>query len=376
MIYFDNAATTFIKPRSVYTCVNKYLKKYAGNPGRSSHKIAAAAAEYVYVARERVASLFSVADPAQVVFTMNATYALNMAIKSLICESGHIIISDVEHNSVLRPVIKLCEEFNGEYSVFDSNADNIFFEIERHIRKDTKAVISSIMSNVDGREISLFALSAIKQKHNLKLIIDASQAAGHKKIDLSNVKYDAIAMPGHKGLYGIQGAGICIFNGLPPRNSFVEGGSGFDSKNPYMPPTLPEHFEAGTLPTPSIAALSEGIKFIEKISVDEIEFKIDLLDSMLIDRLSDIRGIDVYGGKNGITSFILSGVGVEELAERLNYRGIYLRSGFHCAPLAHRTIGTFDSGTARVSFSYFNNVNEVDEFWSALKEISFECKKR
>lgn len=374
MIYFDNAATTFKKPKSVYRCVNSYLKNYSGNPGRGSHKLSSKAAELVYSARESVADLFNYDNPERVVFTMNATYALNMAIKTMITERCHVIISDVEHNSVLRPLNSLHDLIGIEYSVFDSSAENLFFEIEKLIRSDTKVIISTLVSNVDGRDIPLEILTAITQKHNLKLIVDASQAAGHKNIDLSANKCDAIAMPGHKGLFGIQGVGICIFSGEVPCETFVEGGSGYNSKNIYMPDELPEKFEAGTLPAPAIISLNEGIRFIKKKTLEDIAARIEMLDNAMNVRLKDIKSIKVFGGKNGVVSFCHERIGSEKIATELDRYGICTRAGFHCAPLAHKTLGTYEKGTVRASFSYFNSEKEIDSFWVALNKIIKDIK--
>ena len=370
MIYFDNAATTFKKPKSVYRCLNNYLKKECGNPGRSSHYLAAKSAEYVYEARYNTARLFNIENPENVIFTMNATYALNMAIKTLLHEKCHIIISDVEHNSVMRPVHALCENTGSDYSVFNSNSENIFFEIEKHIRPDTKAIISTLISNVDGREISFFALSELKKKYNLKLIIDASQAAGHKSIDLGKYAYDAVAMPGHKGLFGIQGAGICIFS-ENPQKSFVEGGSGIDSKSLTMPKYLPEGLEAGTLPTPAIIALNAGIEYILSVGVTVVDKKLEVLTEALRERLVDNKSVIIYGSNNGIISFNINGIGCEKVAALLDEKKIYTRAGLHCAPLAHTTLGTQSCGTVRASLSIMNTLNEVDAFSHTVNLI---CK--
>ncbi len=374
MIYLDNAATTFIKPKSVYKRLNHYLKKECGNPGRSSHLIATKSAEAVYEARENIAQLFNLNMPERIVFSMNATHALNLGIKTLIHEKCHVIISDVEHNSVLRPVHSLCEKYGIEYSIFKSDVDNVFFEIEKHIRPDTKAIVSTLISNVDGREIPLFALSALRRKHNLKLIIDASQAAGHKNIDLDKNECDAIAMPGHKALFGIQGVGVCIFPCELPHATLLEGGSGHDSKSLNMPNESPEKYEAGTLPTPSIVALSEGVKFILSNSVNSIEEKIDYLTNYCKQKLYDMDGIKVIGGANGVISFISEKYSPETLASYLNQHNICTRAGFHCAPLAHNTLGTYNSGTVRVSLSYFNSKQEIDVFITELNKIIHQTK--
>ena len=374
MIYFDNAATSFKKPKSVCQRLNRYLKKECGNPGRSSHFIASKSAEYVYEAREKVAKLFNLSNPEKVVFTMNATYALNMAIKTLISENSHVIISDVEHNSVMRPIYSLNKSKGVEYSVFNSAADNIFQEIEKHLRKETRAIVCTLTSNVDGRELPFYSLSEIKKKHNLKLIIDASQAAGHTDLNLSKYSYDAIALPAHKGLFGIQGAGVCIFGETIPQESFIEGGSGSESKLLTMPSYLPEKFEAGTLPTPSIIALSAGIDYILSTGIQNIREKEIKLNNALKYRLNDVKGIKIYGSNNSIISFNIDGIGCEKVSAILDSQKICTRAGLHCAPSAHRALGTETTGTVRVSLSYFNTIKEIDIFWNALKSIKAQYK--
>jgi len=369
MIYFDNAATTNRKPREVYSAVAKSIKKYSANSGRSSHKLALRAGEAIYEARERVARFFGITEAERVIFTYNATYALNIAIKTLIKEGCHIIISDMEHNSTLRPIKKLCDKYGCEYSVFDSNANNLFFEIERHIRGDTAAIISTISSNVTGREISLFCLSEVKKKHNLKLIVDASQAAGHKNINLSLYDVDAFAAPSHKALFGIMGGGFCIFKNEEIKEGLIEGGSGSQSKSEYMPIFLPEALEAGTLGLPSIVALSAGIEYINKVGIFEIEGKINALTDELLARLNSVQRVNVVGGMSGVISFLIDGIGVEEVARRLDENGICTRAGLHCAPLAHKTLGTIDTGTVRVSLSYFNKISEIDKLYRVLNQI-------
>ena len=369
MIYFDNAATTFIKPKSVYSAIEKCIKEYCGNPGRSSHKLALKAAEAIYDTREEIASFFDYRYPERVVFTHNATYALNMAMKNLICEKCHVIISDLEHNSVLRPLNKLKEELQVDYSVFKSGAKDVFAEIESHISDNTKFIISTAASNVTGRRISLSVLSAIKQKYNIRLIIDASQLAGHSLIKLSETPCDAFIAPGHKGLFGIQGAGFIIFQGETTCKTLIEGGSGVESRNPYMPENLPEMLEAGTLSTPAIISLLYGIKYLSRVGVETIEDKLNNLTSMLTERLESINGITVYGGAGGVISFNLKGINSEQLAYLLDKKDIAVRAGLHCAPLAHNTIGTLECGTVRASLSFFNTKREIDRFYKAICDI-------
>lgn len=374
MIYLDNAATTFKKPDSVLHAVKKCIKKYSANPGRSGHSISLSASELLYDTRCAVASLFNYPNPENVVFTMNATYALNMAIKTLINRKCHVIISDREHNSVLRPLKILSDTLGIEYSVYNSRANNVYHEIESHIREDTYAIISTLASNVTGEKIPLFLLSELKRKHGLLLILDASQAAGHIPIDLGAAEFDAFIAPGHKALMGIMGVGFCIFN-KSPEVSFIEGGSGSESRSEYMPNNLPESMEAGTVPLPAIASLKSGIEFIKMKHVECIERRLNILMKKCTEMVRDIDGITVYGDENGILSFNICGIPAEEVGRRLSEKKIAVRAGLHCAPLAHKSIGTYESGCVRASFSYFNTEKEVDSFITALKNIKSELNR-
>ncbi len=367
MIYLDNAATTFPKPRNVINDVYNCIQKYCANPGRSSHKFAMRTSEEIYRAREAVSDILSFALPENVCFTSNATYALNIAIKSVITEKCHVLISDIEHNSVLRPINALKNKLGVEYSVFSSSG-NIEKNIEALIRPDTSAIVSTLMSNVTGEEIPLKILSNVAKKYNLKLIVDASQILGHKKIDISKNPCHALCAPGHKGLFGIQGCGFIVFGGDVPKSSFIEGGSGYDSKNLYMPDSLPEHFEAGTLPSPSIISLKSGIDFIKSYSIDGIEEKIGNLTKVFRDKLSDIKNIEFFGCNNGIIAFRIKEKSIYETAGMLSKNGICIREGFHCAPLAHEKLGTLDTGLIRISLSVFNKKTDADFIYKILKK--------
>ena len=369
MIYYDNAATTFIKPKNVYKAVKKAIRVYAANPGRSGHRVANITTEAVYDARENVAEFFNAPGPENVVFTYNATYALNIVLKSMIYEKCHIVISDMEHNSVVRPLMKLADTYEVRYSVFDSSKHDLISEIESKVRKDTKFIVSTLRSNVTGRDIDYRALSFVKKKYGLSLIVDASQSAGHTFTDFKRIGCDALACPGHKGLFGITGCGIAIFKDGIIKNSVIEGGSGNESLNPYMPSKLPESYEAGTLGVAGILSVSAGIDYIKRIQVESIEEKLRILTEECIARLEQLPHIRIIEGVNGIVSIIGNGCTNAELTEQLNRRGICTRSGLHCAPLAHKTLGTLSSGTVRISFSYFNKIKELDKLYKCLKEM-------
>lgn len=362
MIYLDNAATTFPKPDRVIDAVSDCIMKWCANAGRSSHELALRTDEEIYTTRELLSEFLNFNKPENIVFTLNATYALNTAIKTLIPEGSHVLISDIEHNSVLRPIESLKRYCSCSYSIF--NSSNKFEDnIEKKIKKNTKAIVSTLMSNVTGAEIPLERLYEIAKKHRLKLIVDASQLVGHKKIDLSKYTPDALCAPAHKGLFGIQGAGFVCFCKDIPKRSFIEGGSGNNSLLRVMPEYLPEHFEAGTLPTPSIAALGAGIKFINDIGLEQIQEKIDYLTFYFSNKLQRINGIEIFGRSNGIISFRHN----KDIGNLISKAGICIRSGLHCSPLAHKKLGTINTGLFRVSLSYFNTENDLDTLISLIE---------
>lgn len=367
MIYFDNAATSFPKPPEVISEVNKCIKHYCGNPGRSGHRLSVYSSEKVFESRELVSALVGCDEPERVVFTQNASYALNIAIKNLALKGGHVLISDIEHNSVLRVVDKLFRDGIIEYSIFPYDAS--LEEFETHIRNNTTLVIANAVSNVSGCENSLKMLSNLRQKYNYKLVIDASQMLGHKKFSCSDTKCDVLCAPSHKSLLGIQGSGFCIFFTDPLPGSFVEGGSGNESISKEMPSLLPERFEAGTLSTPSIVSLGSGIKYLNQLGIETVEKKIELLTLECTERINKYNKIRLYGAKNGLVSFNIDNLPSHYVAEELDKNGICVRAGLHCAPLAHKRLGTIDEGSIRVSLSLFNTVRELDKFYKVIGNI-------
>ncbi len=368
MIYFDNAATTFPKPRYVYRELQKCVTQYCGNPGRSAHRLAIKSAEKVYETRERISALTHFSTPENIVFTQNATHALNLAIKSQIREKCHVIVSDLEHNSVLRPLYKLSRDIGIEISVYDSDLP-LESAITPLIRPDTKAIITTIASNVTGKVISPFEIYMLAKQNNLYSIIDASQYIGHLPLNLEDTPFDVICAPGHKGLFGIQGSGFAIFKSTNDINTIIEGGSGSNSLDEDMPTQLPERLEAGTLNTPSIVSLNAGISFIEAYGEEEIQNKINVLTARLSQVLHE-SDVIVHGCENGIASFNIPGISAAKIARLLADKNIATRSGLHCAPLVHSKIDCCDHGTVRASLSIFNSFKEIDELYLALKEIS------
>ncbi len=365
-IYLDNAATSFPKPECVISSTLDCIRHYCGNPGRSGHSLSITCAERVYECRELIARLLSYPFPERISFTHNATAALNIAIKGLVPSYSHCIITDLEHNSVIRPLIKLVSERMCRYDVFDSSLP--LTRITELICPETKYIISTLQSNVTGKQIDIKILSDIAYSHNLGLIIDASQYVGHYPLLLEGLHFDAVCMPGHKALFGIQGCGALVL-GEKRCDTLLEGGSGSDSFNTEMPLLPPERYEAGTLPTPSIVSLLCGVQFIMDYGIYNIQKRIDKLTERLKDLLLNIPSVHLYACENGIAAFKINKMPSEILAEMLDKYGICLRGGIHCAPLIHKKMMTEQEGLVRASLSILNKEWELDRLYSILKSI-------
>ena len=370
-VYLDNAATSYPKPREVIKALDKCVRDYCGNPGRSSHYFSVRTAEELYRVREDVSSFFRSGAPENVIFTENATYSLNTAIKTMVPPGCEVIISDVEHNSVVRPLERLRREHGITYKCFSTDGD-ISENIEKLIGKQTRCIISTLQSNVTGDAIPLGVLSAVKRRYGLVLIIDASQAAGHRRIDLSKACYDAFCAPGHKGLLGIQGSGILILSdGNRCRESFVEGGSGSESYSKSMPAYLPDRYEAGTLPAPSIVSLGAGIRYINGRGIAEIENHLSALTEAAKERLAEINGVTVYTrSAGGILAFNVRDFPSSDVSGRLDRKGICTRGGLHCSPSVHEKLGTIERGCVRASFSCMNTMYDIEKLVKEIRLIS------
>lgn len=375
MIYLDNAATTFPKPKGVVTEIQKCLQEYGGNPGRSSHALSLAAAMKIYECRCEIASLFGSNSPENVVFTYNATYALNLAIKCLVKPGTHVLISDLEHNSVFRPIEKLTKTHQIRYDIFPTHLGDkkkILAGIEALIQKDTAMLVCTHASNICGIVLPVAEIGALCRAHNITLIVDAAQSAGIMPIDLQKMHIDVLCAPGHKALYGPQGTGFLLAADGLSFETFLEGGSGMNSLDREMPDTLPERLEAGTLATPCIAGLCEGVKTIKKIGLEEIRAKEAALTKKAAEMLAQIKGLTLYAPgclDTATLSFNIEGKKSSEVASLLDDEGICVRSGFHCAPLAHAALRTGKDGAVRVSLGMFNQEKDIEKLYRALKSI-------
>lgn len=372
MIYLDSAATTLQKPAAVSKAVRMAMERMA-SPGRGGHRPAMLAAETAFACREEAAKLFDVAEPEHVVLTFNATHGLNIAIKSLVRPGSTVLISGYEHNAVTRTLaaIKGVKVRVAESELF--RPDLLLSRFEKLLTGDVSAVICNHVSNVFGYVLPIPEIAALCRDRKKPLIVDASQSAGCLSVSLKEWGAAFIAMPGHKGLYGPQGTGLllCSSDAVRP---LIEGGTGSASAQQEMPEFLPDRLEAGTHNVPGVAGLLEGMRFVERQGTGAILEHERRLALRAVRGLERIPGVEVFASPNllnqaGVISFRVPAMDCEAVGEALGQAGIAVRAGLHCAPLAHRSAGTFESGTVRISFSAFNQMGEVDRFLEKLSRV-------
>jgi len=381
LIYFDNAATSYPKPRSVIEETVRCMTEYGGNAGRGTHALARAAAEKIYECRRVAAEHFGVDDPARVLFTLNTTYALNTALKGLLKEGDGVLFSDIEHNAVLRPLARMeregrivCERFPSMLGDERRSAVRICAGIAKRLTKETRMVVCSHASNLCSLTMPISEIGAFCHRHGLLFVVDGAQSAGHERIKVDEMEIDALCVPSHKGVYGPQGGGMILLGKrVAPEmlGTLVEGGNGMASLSSEMPPGFPERYEAGTLPTPVIAGLCEGIRVVEKIGVEEIAAHERSLYLRMREVLGNTKGVTMYAPEyeGAVLLFNIDGQNSERVGRLLSERGICVRSGYHCSALGHRTIGTPEGGAVRASFGIYNHLGEVERFCRAVGEI-------
>lgn len=365
MIYFDSAATTLQKPMQVCEAAKTAMQTLS-SPGRGGYAAAMHADEAVYDCRVLAAELFD-ARPEEIVFTMNATHALNLAIKTLVSPGDRVVISGFEHNAVIRPLCKL-----GAQTVIAGRTlfspENTLRAFDAAVTEDTKAVVCTHVSNVFGYELPVQSIADLCHARGVPFVLDASQSAGILPVSLKKLHAAFLAMPGHKGLYGAQGTGILVCGQLP--GTLIEGGTGSVSALREMPGFLPDRAEAGTQNVCGICALREGLRFIRQTGPDRIAAHERALRLRLVQKLNAMDEVRVYSAghdQTGVVSFLLEGEDCEYTAQRLAARGVCVRAGLHCAPLAHESAGSMKTGTVRVSFCAFNTEAETDTFAEILK---------
>lgn len=376
MIYLDNAATTFPKPDCMEAELRRCIREYCGNPGRSGHILSTKAAEKIYACRTSLAEFFGSDKPENVVFTMNTTYALNMAIKMLYVPGMHVLISNMEHNSVLRPIAELAKRREISYSIFDATgtAENVLLNIRSKTRRNTGMVIMTHASNICGKVFPIREVGKYCKTSGLIFIVDAAQSAGILDIRICEWGINALCAPAHKGLYGPQGLGFVIFNEVTPVRTWIEGGNGINSLATEMGAVFPESYEGGTLPTPLIAGLNSSLAWLKETGIQAINAHEKRLAIHLAERLCTIPGSILYGPKipqTGIVLYRNKHVPLNVLSSALDTKNICTRSGFHCAPLAHEALHTEADGALRISFGFFNTKEDIDCLYTVIKGL---CK--
>lgn len=358
MIYFDNAATSYPKPLSTISAVQTAFTRYGANPGRGGHQMAIETSKMVYRAREQLISLFGGEDAEKVVFTQNCTQGANMAIKGVLRRGDHVIISSMEHNSVWRPVDALEQQGLITYDIAYVDIEQPQRTCENFrslIRPNTRLLCCVHGSNVFGTIQPVEALCEMAHKAGALFLLDAAQTAGVLDINLKTLPADFVCIAAHKGLYAPTSLGALVVNCDAQLQTILEGGSGSLSMEASMPPFLPDRLEAGTINTTGIAGLLGGLQFVRQHTIQRIYREEMELASYLFEGLSNIGDVILYNRPRlPVLSFGMRGRNGEEIAAELSERGFGLRGGFHCSPLAHRTMGTQDTGTARIGIGAFN----------------------
>lgn len=378
-IYFDNAATSYPKPLRVLNAMQDYFINIGASPGRGGYKNSINAGRIIFETRSKLKKLFNAQKEENIIFTLNITHAINYSLNSLLNPGDHVITTSMEHNSVIRP-LRFFEKYkNIELSIIKCSKDGVLdpYDIKKAIKKNTKLIILTHASNVTGTVMPVEEISKIKKEHDIIILLDTAQTAGFLDIDFKKLDLDILAFTGHKSLLGPQGTGGLVISDqiakmLPP---FIHGGTGSKSEIEFQPDFLPDKFEAGTPNTIGIAGLSAALDFLEKEGLDKIRNHELELTKQFIENIKEIPEIKIHGfysTKNRVptVSITVKDFDSSFLAYKLdNIYNIMVRPGLHCAPLAHKTIGTFPYGTLRFSFGYFNTTEEVEFALKALTKI-------
>ena len=379
-VYLDNASTSFPKPKSVSDSIYNYLTNIGGNPGRANHSNALESNRYLFLARETIANFFNFHKIENVIFTNNITSSLNILINGILKPGDHIITSSMEHNSVIRPLYNLKENIGIDLEIVSAKSNGILDvnSISKAIKPNTKLIVITHASNITGSIQPIQRIGELCKKNNIFFILDSAQSAGVLEVDFKKFNLNALAFTGHKSLLGPQGIGGFIIDDELNKicNPYILGGTGSLSHSLTQPDFLPDKFESGTLNIPGIIGLYEGIKFIEKEGLNTIYEHNSYLRSYLINEISNINNFNIYGDldpANGTScvSITHNNLDVSELSYILDSDfGISNRSGLHCAPLAHQSIGTYPNGTVRLSLGYFNTLDEIKYTVDSLNKIN------
>jgi cysteine desulfurase/selenocysteine lyase len=380
MIYFDNAATSWPKPPGVAAAMLHFLDEIGANPGRSAHRLSVDSARVVFGAREAVAALFNAPDPLRVVFGHNVTEALNLALRGLLRSGDHVITSSMEHNSVMRP-LRALEEGDVAVTVVPCSPEGLLdpADVRAAIRPNTFMVALNHASNVVGTLMPVAEVGMIAREHNLLLLVDAAQTGGAYPVDVQADMIDLLAFTGHKSLYGPMGTGGLIIGQRVDVSRLIplkRGGTGSRSEREEQPDFLPDMCESGTPNAVGLAGLAAGIRWVLDRGVQAIRSHELALTQRLIDGLLEIPGVSVYGSQDAVRqtatiSFNVARLLPSEVGMRLDEEhGVLCRVGLHCAPAAHKTIGTFPDGTVRFGLGVFSTSEQVDLALEAVRELA------
>jgi len=378
-IYFDNAATSWPKPLSVITAMNEFNLNVGSNPGRSGHKKSIESGRILFDTRELLADFFSVPDPLRIVYTSNVTHSLNLAIRGLLKRGDHVITSSMEHNSVMRPLRDL--EYNGvEVTVVQNSEDGTLYpeQVKKAIRSNTRMIVMTHASNVTGTVMPVSETGKIASDHGIIFCVDAAQSAGVLDINAPEMNIDLLCFTGHKSLLGPMGTGgIYIRKGLEKElHPLMCGGTGSRSEHEVQPDFMPDKFESGTLNVIGITGLAAGISFINDTGIKVIRSREEELTRMFLEGIKGVEGLKIYGpsditGRTSVVAFNFDNINSSEASIFFEDEyGILSRPGLHCAPAAHKTIGSFPGGTNRFSFSYFNSETEIKKGIEAVRRAA------
>lgn len=369
-IYFDNAATSFLKPKEVQKAVLEAMQNLTANPGRSGHELSQRVAEAVFETRENLKDFFG-GKSYDIIFTKNCTEALNLAIFGTLKNGDHVITTCYEHNSVLRPLEAL-KKRGIDVSVLDCDLENFHNEFESKIQPNTKLIITTFVSNVTGEICDVKKVNEVCKKHKIKHLVDGAQACGHIEINLENIGCDMFAFAGHKGLLSLTGVGGLFVKNLEDLSPIIFGGTGIDSENLVQSTDTIEGFEAGTIPTIPIISLNASVQFLKK-NFSKILKKERKMSEFLYNLLKNTKNLEIFSKKSSVNVFSFnvknfdSGTIANILNERFN---ICVRAGLHCSPLIHKKIKTLKTGAVRVSIDFFNTPEEIEYLIYAINQIA------
>ena len=376
-IYLDNAATSYPKPESVYEAVDNFQREIGGNPGRSVHRRSRRAHEKIYQTRKAIAKLCNIHDPSRIIFTANGTEALNLGLKGILKPGDHVITSFLEHNSVNRPLHKLALRGVGISRItYDPRNGLDMDELFRKVRKATRMIALIHGSNVLGTILPITEVGAMARESGVIFLVDGAQTVGKIPVDVEAMNIDLLACPGHKGLLGPQGTGFLYIREGVEVETMREGGTGSMSESNVQPDFLPDRFEGGTLNGPGIAGLGAGVEVILQEGQEKIAQKEKSLTVQLWEGLKKTEKVKLYGPdpslpRTSVVSFNIEGLHCENVGSILDSAfQIEVRTGLHCSPGAHESVGTFPEGTVRVSPGYFNTKDDIEALIQAVKEIA------